>query len=84
VHLSFYPIGAGVFTGAAFALVASAVIALLVAVGYLPEIKYDVTQWGETEEQGIVFSNGLCMTVTNMKALRSGSSRLAFKRRMRT
>ena len=49
LHLSFYPIGAGVFTGAAFALVASAVVGLLVAVGYIPEIKYDFTQWGELE-----------------------------------
>jgi hypothetical protein len=31
--------GAGVFTGAAVALVASAVVGLLVAVGYIPEIK---------------------------------------------
>jgi hypothetical protein len=53
LHLSFYPIGAGAFAGAAFALIASAVVALQVAVGYIPEIKYDFTQWGETEEQGI-------------------------------
>ena len=33
LHLSFHPTGAGVFTGAAFALVASAVVGLLVAVG---------------------------------------------------
>ena len=50
LHLAFYPIGAGVFTGAAFALVASAVVALLVAAGYVPEIKYDFTQWGEEEQ----------------------------------
>ena len=37
LHLSFYPIGAGVFTGAAFALLASAVVGLLVAVGYIPK-----------------------------------------------
>jgi hypothetical protein len=41
LHLSLYPIGAGVFTGAALALMASAVVAALVAVGYLPEIIYD-------------------------------------------
>ena len=39
--------GAGVFTGAASALVASAVVGLLVAVGYIPEIKFDFSQWGE-------------------------------------
>jgi len=47
LHLSLYPIGAGVFAGAAFALVASVVVALLVAVGFIPEIKYDYTQWVE-------------------------------------
>jgi hypothetical protein len=46
LHLSLYPIGAGVFAGAAFALVASAVVASLVAVGFIPEIKYDFTHWG--------------------------------------
>jgi hypothetical protein len=50
LHLSLYPIGAGVFTGAAFALVASAVVGLLVAVGYIPDIKYVLTQWGEEEQ----------------------------------
>ena len=45
LHLSFYPIGAGVFTGAAFALVVSAVVALLVAVGFIPEIIFDLSQW---------------------------------------
>jgi hypothetical protein len=50
LHLSFYPIGAGVFVGAALALVASAVVGLLVTVGYIPEIKYDFTQWGEEEQ----------------------------------
>ncbi|MGC2409370.1 MAG: hypothetical protein WA441_05100 [Methyloceanibacter sp.] len=50
LHLSFYPIGAGVFTGAAFALVASAVIALLVAVGSIPEIKFDFSQWGGEQQ----------------------------------
>jgi hypothetical protein len=46
LHLSLYPIGAGVFTGAAFTLVASAVVALLVAAGLIPEIKFDFGQWG--------------------------------------
>jgi hypothetical protein len=50
LHLSFYPIGAGVFTGAAFALVAAAVVSLLLDVGYIPEIKYDFTQWGKMEQ----------------------------------
>jgi hypothetical protein len=55
LHLSFYPIGAGVFTGAVFALVASAVVALLVAVGYIHEIKYDPTQFGGMEQQIAVY-----------------------------
>lgn len=37
LHLSFYPLGAGVFAGAAFALAASAVVQLLVAVGYISD-----------------------------------------------
>ena len=49
MHLSFYPIGAGVFTGAAFALVTSAVVALLVAVGIIPDIKHDFSQFALTE-----------------------------------
>ena len=53
LHLSLYPIGAGVFTGAALALVASTVVAALGAVGYLPEIRYDRAQWGGSEEQMI-------------------------------
>ena len=40
-HLSLYPVGAGVFSGAVVALVASAVVALLVAIGYIADIKYD-------------------------------------------
>ncbi len=50
LHLSFYPIGAGIFAGAAFTLVASAVVASLVAIGYLPEISFDPTQWGGPEQ----------------------------------
>ena len=50
LHLSFYPLGAGVFAGAAFALAASAVVQLLVAVGYISDIKIDSTQWAEGEE----------------------------------
>jgi hypothetical protein len=34
LHLSFHPIGAGVFSGAVFALVASAVIGLLASLGF--------------------------------------------------
>ena len=52
LHLSFYPIGAGVFVGAAFALVASVVVRLLVDVGYIPDIRFDFSQWGE-EQQNI-------------------------------
>jgi hypothetical protein len=47
LHLSFYPLGAGIFAGAVFALVASAVVALLVAVGFIPDIKSDFSQWRE-------------------------------------
>ena len=46
LHLSFHPIGAGVFAGAAFALVASFVVAGLVATGYISDIRYDFGQWG--------------------------------------
>ena len=45
LHLSLYPIGAGVFTGAALTLVASVIVATLVAVGFIPAISYDPTQW---------------------------------------
>ena len=44
LHLSFYPIGAGVFVGAAFALVASAVVRSLVGVGYIPDISHDFSR----------------------------------------
>ena len=50
LHLSFYPIGAGVFAGAIFALAVSAVVGLLVAVGYIPDIKFDFTQFGEMKQ----------------------------------
>jgi hypothetical protein len=46
LHLSLYPIGAGVFSGAADALVASAVVGLIASLGYIPDIKYDFTQAG--------------------------------------
>jgi hypothetical protein len=32
---------------AAFALVASAVVAFLVATGFIPDVKFDFSQWGE-------------------------------------
>ena len=47
LHLSLYPVSAGVFTGAAFALVASAVVAALVALGYISDIRIDLTEWTE-------------------------------------
>jgi hypothetical protein len=50
LHLSLYPVGAGILTGAVFALVASTVVALLVAVGGIPEIKYDFSQWEAAQE----------------------------------
>jgi hypothetical protein len=49
LHLSFYPLGTGVFTGAAVALIASAVIATLVAVSYIPDIKFDFSEWALNE-----------------------------------
>src|SRR5262249_40418494 len=49
LHLSFYPVGAGVFAGAAFALTASAVVALLVAVGFIPDIRFDFSQYALAE-----------------------------------
>jgi hypothetical protein len=55
LHLSFYPIGAGIFAGAVFALVASAVVALLVATGSIPDIKFDFSQWGEQQQGEAVF-----------------------------
>jgi hypothetical protein len=63
LHLSFYPIGAGIFTGAAFALVASSVVALLLAANFIPDIRYDFTQWGEEEQvvQGLVMALRECL-----------------------
>ena len=60
LHLSLYPVGAGIFAGAALTLVASAALALLVAVGYIADIKIDYTQWahgelGDEIFQGIFF-----------------------------
>ena len=43
---------ATVLVGAAFALVASAVVRSLVDVGYIPDISFDFNQWGE-EQQSI-------------------------------
>jgi hypothetical protein len=59
LHLSFHPVGAGIFTGAAFALVAAAVVALFVAIGTIPDIKYDFTQWGGAEQGIAVFKRAL-------------------------
>jgi hypothetical protein len=59
LHVSFYPIGTGIFVGALIALVASTVVASLVAIGFIPEIKYDFSQWGEDEEN----VHGLVMAV---------------------
>jgi hypothetical protein len=50
LHLSLYPLGAGVFTGAALTLVASAIVAALVAVGFIPAIGYDPAQWTGPEQ----------------------------------
>ena len=50
LQLSFYPIGAGVFVGAAFALVASVAVRSLVDVGYIPDIRFDFSQWGEEQQ----------------------------------
>jgi hypothetical protein len=59
LHLSLYPIGAGVFSGAIFALVASAIVAALVAVGSIPAIKYDVTQWGDEQQVAPVLQEAI-------------------------
>jgi len=59
LHLSFYPIGAGIFAGAVFALVASAVVALLVATGSIPDIKFDFSQWGDQQQGMAVFKRVL-------------------------
>jgi len=80
LHLSLYPVGAGVFTGAAFALVASAVVAVLVAASYVPDIRYDFTKWGGAE-QLIALNKRLCMTALSRKALFSRSSQPGFRRR---
>jgi hypothetical protein len=50
LHLSFYPIGAGVFSGALFALVASATVATLVTTGSIQHINYYPTQWGNDQQ----------------------------------
>jgi hypothetical protein len=75
LHLSFHPIGAGIFTGAALALVASGVVALLVAVGYSPKSNMTMRNGMKLISRASLFSNELCTTVINRKASRSGSSR---------
>jgi len=47
LHLSFHPIGAGVFRGAAFALVAATVVALLAWAGSIPDVKYDPAEFNK-------------------------------------
>jgi hypothetical protein len=59
LHLSFYPIGSGVFAGTIFALAASVVVRLLVDSGYIPEVKFDLTQWGGQEQVEGVIKNAL-------------------------
>jgi hypothetical protein len=59
LHLSLYPVGAGVFTGAALTLVASGVVALLVAIGFIPDIKFDFTQWGGQEQLAAIKQRAL-------------------------
>ncbi|MGH9547879.1 MAG: hypothetical protein ACRD3W_00840 [Terriglobales bacterium] len=59
LHLSFYPIGAGVFAGAVFTLVAAVVVRLLVDVGYIPEVKLDLAQWGGQEQIEAVLKHAL-------------------------
>ena len=54
LHLTFHPIDAGLFAGAAFTLVVSAVVGFLVAVGYISEIRYDFSQFGDLQQLGAV------------------------------
>src|SRR5262249_16247217 len=59
VHLSLYPLGAGVFTGTVLAFVASATARLLVTVGYIPEIEVDLTQGVGQEQLFAVYKHAL-------------------------
>lgn len=52
LHLCLYPIGAGVFTGAGVGLVAAAVVGSLDAIGYITNIKFDFSYWGQSAPQG--------------------------------
>jgi hypothetical protein len=47
LHVSLYAIGAGVFAGAGLSPVVSGTIALLVAIGYIPDVRIDFSQWDE-------------------------------------
>jgi len=83
LHLSFYPIGVGVFTGAALTLVASVVVAILVAVGYLPGIRYDALSgvaWNKLTSP----LSCICATASSTKALCMRSSQQVFRRRTAT
>ena len=74
LHLSLYPIGAGVFTGAAFALVTSAVVALLVVVGIIPDIKVAFSRWAAAEGLSRNAFDVCFTTASKRKALVSQSS----------
>ena len=69
LHLSLYPIGAGVFAGAAFALVSSAVVGLLIAVGFISDIKIDYTQWAETEDLRAAIFGGVLRDCLKQESL---------------
>jgi hypothetical protein len=59
VHLSLHPIGAGVFAGAAFALIVAAGVTLLIAIGHIDEIRYDFSQYGAEEQMVAVYKQTL-------------------------
>jgi hypothetical protein len=54
LHLSLYPIGAGIFAGAALTLLAAVIIGLLVDVSYIQNIQYDFSQWGNPAQLAAV------------------------------
>jgi hypothetical protein len=58
LHLLMYPGGAAIFAGASLSLVTSAVVVLLVTIGYIPKVSFDFSQWGEGEQM-IAVSNRL-------------------------
>jgi hypothetical protein len=50
LHLLMYSGGAAIFAGASLSLAASAVVVLLVTIGYIPKVSFDYSQSGEVEQ----------------------------------